>query len=703
MSKLSERVIRAQAAYNQRMAEKIERPRVPEGPITYSKVPWFALMNGQTYKGVGFADCELTCNKYAACKSFSFNAADKVCVTSDKEMGYDPDFIFYTKKHDAGKETAEYEAFPGMKFELGAQVISTGRSFEECEYMCSREKQGCAAFSYSTSKKVCMRTADPLHYDDKFNYYEKTGVRDGQRKELSEKKEVNQKSVKRKKWEKNFVRQSERDDLSLKKAVEETEETEREKKQTEADMENTKMQMKEKKQKLVITAKRRARFEALAKQKGVSAEQLEVEERETEAMKEVANKEAMKAGSGSAKVEAKIKAHELEVKETELVKEDTAASEEAASDQAAADDAAADEAKEQADEQEATNTAAVARTEEKGSALQQALAKAKVKKLEAEQTAAAEKAHAKEMAAKERDQKAALANEQVAAEQRSKKCLSEENAEIKKEICEKADADEVQKRADKEQERAGVEEELSEEKDSNEASVDLQAEAERVRELKKKELTSKHEARAQQIKQEAAQKKVIKKENWRKKVAFRKRKGQLAVDKKEEQATQMVEIKSKQQQIAELKVDMAHKQRVAQQDRINEQTTKKFNQVLREVTAKKEQKSMALKQQSAQQEKQAQAAKAAQAAAANAKLAQLAQERAAAEAAALKPMNKTNTTSIEMDPELEPEAEEAEEESFESAGGDEEEIAGGDDDEPVPLENAQEGGEGDAGEVTLLV
>ena len=34
---------------------------------------------------------------------------------------------------------------------------------------------------------------------------------------------------------------------------------------------------------------------------------------------------------------------------------------------------------------------------------------------------------------------------------------------------------------------------------------------------------------------------------------------------------------------------------------------------------------------------------------------------------------------------------------------DEEEIAGGDDDEPVPLENAQEGGEGDAGEVTLLV
>lgn len=29
MSKLSERVIRAQAAYNQRMAEKIERPRVP--------------------------------------------------------------------------------------------------------------------------------------------------------------------------------------------------------------------------------------------------------------------------------------------------------------------------------------------------------------------------------------------------------------------------------------------------------------------------------------------------------------------------------------------------------------------------------------------------------------------------------------------------------------------------------------------------
>lgn len=162
----------------------------------------------------------------------------------------------------------------------------------------------------------------------------------------------------------------------------------------------------------------------------------------------------------------------------------------------------------------------------------------------------------------------------------------------------------------------------------------------------------------------------------------------------------MVEIKSKQQQIAELKVDMAHKQRVAQQDRINEQTTKKFNQVLREVTAKKEQKSMALKQQSAQQEKQAQAAKAAQAAAANAKLAQLAQERAAAEAAALKPMNKTNTTSIEMDPELEPEAEE---ESFESAGGDEEEIAGGDDDEPVPLENAQEGGEGDAGEVTLLV
>merc|ERR1712196_428827 len=83
---------------------------------------------------------------------------------------------------EAGKETAEYEAFPGMKFELGAQVVSTGSSFEECEYTCSREQEGCAAFSYSASKKVCMKTAEQLHYSTKFNYYEKTGLSPGERK-----------------------------------------------------------------------------------------------------------------------------------------------------------------------------------------------------------------------------------------------------------------------------------------------------------------------------------------------------------------------------------------------------------------------------------------------------------------------------------------------------------------------------------------
>ena len=51
----------------------------------------------------------------------------------------------------AGKETAEYEAFPGMKFELGAQVVSTGSSFEECEYTCSR-----GMLLYATLSDCCI-------------------------------------------------------------------------------------------------------------------------------------------------------------------------------------------------------------------------------------------------------------------------------------------------------------------------------------------------------------------------------------------------------------------------------------------------------------------------------------------------------------------------------------------------------------------
>merc|ERR1712196_278178 len=194
---------------------------------------------------------------------------------------------------EAGKETAEYEAFPGMKFELGAQVVSTGSSFEECEYTCSREQEGCAAFSYSASKKVCMKTAEQLHYSTKFNYYEKTGLSPGERKQMSERREVRQKAKQRRKWEQNFVRQSAQDDRNLNKAVEATEADERMKKSVEAEMELAKGDMKERKQKLLITAKRKERYEAMAKKKGTTAEMIEAEERETEAMKEVTEKQQM--------------------------------------------------------------------------------------------------------------------------------------------------------------------------------------------------------------------------------------------------------------------------------------------------------------------------------------------------------------------------------------------------------------------------
>jgi len=189
--------------------------------------------------------------------------------------------------------------------------------------------------------------------------------------------------------------------------VEATEADERMKKNVEAEMERAKGDMKERKQKLLITAKRKERYEAMAKQKGTTAEMIEAEERETEAMKEVTEKQQMTA-RGSAKTEADIKAKQLEEKEEELQKEDSADSAEAASDQAAAESAAEEEAKEQADEQEASNAAAAKASEEKVSALEQAVAKAEVKKVEAEQTARAEKAQAKEEAAKEKEQKTAL-------------------------------------------------------------------------------------------------------------------------------------------------------------------------------------------------------------------------------------------------------------------------------------------------------
>eukprot|EP00657_Telonema_sp_P-1_P008007 TRINITY_DN28485_c0_g1_i2.p1 TRINITY_DN28485_c0_g1~~TRINITY_DN28485_c0_g1_i2.p1 ORF type:complete len:195 (+),score=39.56 TRINITY_DN28485_c0_g1_i2:26-586(+) len=143
----------------------------------------------------------------------------KSCITSTQRMGYDPEFTFHAKKSAGGEATAEYESFPGLKYQVSAQVARRGGSYGQCEYMCTQGKDGCTGFSYAERIKVCMQTSQPLGYDDSFNYYEKTSIGSSEKRRMKERKETVNKQRVRKQWERTYVKKAMNEKQLMREAI----------------------------------------------------------------------------------------------------------------------------------------------------------------------------------------------------------------------------------------------------------------------------------------------------------------------------------------------------------------------------------------------------------------------------------------------------------------------------------------------------
>merc|ERR1711966_649290 len=124
----------------------------------YNKIPWFKFgFMGKTYTKKSRGDCESLCNRYLGCLSYSFNMKTKTCIYSSASLQYDDNWRFESKKvEENGKKTANYDAFPGLKFLEPTVPILTNQTLETCKYSCTKDF-GCSGFSFSNVKDACSK------------------------------------------------------------------------------------------------------------------------------------------------------------------------------------------------------------------------------------------------------------------------------------------------------------------------------------------------------------------------------------------------------------------------------------------------------------------------------------------------------------------------------------------------------------------
>jgi hypothetical protein len=572
-----------QAAYNQRMRKKITLPRVPDGPVTYSKIPWFALKaKAQTHQKFSFSDCELECNKYNACKSFSYNLQKRVCITSTQGMGYDPDYTYSAKKQ-GGADTAEYLSFAGMKFQVSAQVIRRGGTYAQCEYMCTQEREGCSGFSFGKSGKVCMRTSEPLMYDAHFNYYEKTGVSSSAHREKTERNELALKKNERKHWETTYRKKVKDEKKQFHRAVANKEAEERFVKEAEHEEELSKNRVRESNQKLAIAKSKKRRFEAMAKAKDKDEALLAARDRLDHQQKEVAEKRGLRDQNddGAEAADAKAEEDAKDADEEEVAGEEATNQAEVAEIKSEEDAAAKEETKDEvaAEEAQRKEQADAAKTED--AKLKLKIAEVEARLLTAKRSEQAKKAMIKEAKTKEKKAKAEAVKFQMAAEKRSKSCFQETDAMLRKELCQKSKEDEKAAKADAAEEETSLE--MEEDGDGNAQRAIKLAKADKklLKTLKEKLAAVVEKQRHAALMRERSEKAEIKKENQKKRAEFNERKQKLAADQEEDKATQALEVKSKMAEIEDMKADMAAKQKREQQNAENERINKQFNAAVR--------------------------------------------------------------------------------------------------------------------------
>merc|ERR1711861_53311 len=143
--------------------------------VGYTTVPGYKYTyQSRTLTDKSRAECELVCSTYSSCKSFSYNAQDRVCIWSMSHIKYDPDFTMWAKLLDPSGtyHTHEYMQMPGMRVQDRDTAVIGDTSFEECKYACSKD-ESCKTFSFNKERSECMKTGIGIHFDDKWIYSEK--------------------------------------------------------------------------------------------------------------------------------------------------------------------------------------------------------------------------------------------------------------------------------------------------------------------------------------------------------------------------------------------------------------------------------------------------------------------------------------------------------------------------------------------------
>jgi len=572
--------------YNQEMRTKNALPRVPEGPVTYSKVPWFALKaNSLTHRKFTYDDCQLYCTTYISCRSFSYNVHGQLCISSESSMAYDPNFVFYTKKVDvAGKSLSTYESFAGLKFEVSAEVASRGRSFEECEYICTRAKQGCSGFSYSEADNVCIRTAEKLHYSPDYDYYEKNEESTSTIQTKKEQSENEGKKKKRDLFELKFEQSKKDEEKEFSDAVAKKQAEEKFEKHAEHHMQIQAEMVKEKRKKLVIAAKKANRYELEAKEQGVSVEEIRASEKAIEIDKEVAQKKAMSATDSEAKTEANLKVDEATQKEEHIKAEKEEKAGEAAKTEEQAREAAKKERKTQRSEEAAQQKEAEDQTAVKQDKLQEKLASKKEDMEKQKLSYEATKEEEVTTKTNEQQEKKTLAQDQASSEKKQKQCASELDQSRRKEICLKANEMKAEGKGDFVAEDGALKEEMDVASKARGSETEMKADRQRIRRMRKMAAFMEKKAKAKAMKKEHGEKAKITAEKEKAEADEKQRQHLKVEDGRLLRLAQAKENKSKMAQMADMKANIIEQQEDAKQDEINAKATVRFNHVLKKET-----------------------------------------------------------------------------------------------------------------------
>jgi hypothetical protein len=157
-----------------KLRKKLASPPEAMKGMSYNAIPGFVYkFQGRTMKGKSRSACELVCNTYSACKSYSYSPKKRTCIWSMSHVKYNPSYSLFAKKtHPEGKPDQLYSRLPGMIVQDMIKKSVKGISFEECRYDCTKDTS-CKTFSYSKEKGSCVKTGVPLHYSDGYTYYEK--------------------------------------------------------------------------------------------------------------------------------------------------------------------------------------------------------------------------------------------------------------------------------------------------------------------------------------------------------------------------------------------------------------------------------------------------------------------------------------------------------------------------------------------------